>query len=106
MLGLQTVSFFTALLVIGSGYALFDVAVAGSVEIAYYTVMFAALFAALVSGVECVCLLVRLTLHGPIPRTRKSFDDSKARDNCVKPSGGPRQALSRARLAAPHAGEM
>ena len=65
ILGLQTVSSFAALLVIGSGYAPFGVAVAGRVEIAFYTVMFAALFAALVSGVECVCLLVRLALHGP-----------------------------------------
>ena len=74
ILGLQTVSLFTALLVIGSGYALFGVAVAGRVEIAYYTAMFAALFAALVSGVECVCLLVRLALHGPRnQRSRKSF---------------------------------
>src|SRR5262245_3226229 len=51
ILGLQSVSFFTLLLVIGSGYALFGVAVAVRVEMAYYTVMFAALFAALVSGV-------------------------------------------------------
>jgi hypothetical protein len=65
MLGLKTGSCATALLVIGSGYALFGVAVEGRVEIAFYTVMFTAFFAAVVSGVECVFLLVRLALHGP-----------------------------------------
>jgi hypothetical protein len=108
MLGLQSVSLFTVLLLIGSGYALFGVAVAGRVEIAYYTVMFAALFAALVSGVECARLLVRLALHGPRNSTNAQIlrDDSEARDDYVKPSGGPRPPLSRARLAAPHASEV
>ena len=106
ILGLQTVSFFTALLVIGSAYALFGVAVAGRVEITYYTVMFAALFAGLVSGVECVCLLVRLALQGPRTPTNAQMvrDDSETRDGRVRPSGGPRSPLSRARLTAPHAG--
>lgn len=108
VLGLQTVSFFTALLVIGSGYAVFGVTVAGSVEIAYYTVMFAALFAVLVSAVECVCLLVRLALHGPHNPANSHVlrHDSEARDECVKPSDSPRPPLSRARLAAPRAGEV
>jgi hypothetical protein len=108
MLGLQTVSLFTALLVIGSGYALFGVAVAGRVEIAYYTAMFAALLAALVSGVECVCLLVRLALHGPRNQANSQIvrDDSQVPSDSVKPSGGPRPPLSRARLAAPHAGAV
>jgi hypothetical protein len=108
MLGLQTVSFFTALLVIGSGYALFGVAVAGRVEIAYYTVLFAALFAALVSGVECVCLLVRLALHRPRNPANSQIvrDDSEVPNDSVKPSGGPRPPLSRARLARPHAGDV
>ena len=64
MLGLKSILLATALLVIGSGYALFAVAVEGWVEIAFYAVMFTALFAAVVSGVECVSLLVRLALHG------------------------------------------
>ena len=108
MLGLQSVSLFTVLLLIGSGYALFGAAVPGRVEIAYYTVMFAALFTALVSGVECVCLLVRLALHGPrnLAKPQVLRDDSEARDDGVKPSATPRPPLSRARLAAPHAGEV
>jgi hypothetical protein len=108
IVGLQTVSFFTALLVIGSGYALFGVAVAGRVEVAYYTVMFAALFAALVSAVECACLLVRLALHGPRNPANSQIlcDDSEVANDSLKPSGGPRPPLSRARLAAPHAGKV
>ena len=108
VLSLQTVSFFTALLVIGSGYALFGVAVAGRGEIAYYAVMSAALFAALVSGVECACLLVRLALHGPRNQANSLIlrDDSEAPNDSVNPSDGPRPLLSRAPLAAPHAGEV
>jgi hypothetical protein len=108
MLGLQTVSFFTALLVIGSGYAWFGVAVAVRVEIAYYTVMFTALFAALVSGVKCVCLLVRLALHRPRNPANSQIvrDDSEVLNDSVKPSGGPHPPLSRARLAGPHAGDV
>jgi hypothetical protein len=96
------------LLVIGSGYALFGVPVEGRLEIAYYTVTFATLFAAVVSGVECVFLLVRLALHGPRnPATSQVFrDDSEAPNDCVNPSDGPRPPLSRARLAAPHASEV
>jgi hypothetical protein len=108
ILGLQTVSLFTALLVIGSGYALFGVAVAGRVEIVYYTAMFAALFAALVSGVECVCLLVRLALQGPRNPENSQIvrDDSHLPNDFVKPSGSPRPPLSRALLAAPQAGDV
>ena len=108
MLGLKTVSCATTLLVIGSGYALFGVAVEGWVEIAFYTVMFTAFFAAVVSGVECVFLLVRLALHAPRNPAHSQIlrDDSEAPDDCVNPSDGPRLPLSRARLAAPHAGEV
>ena len=107
-LGLQTGSFFTALLAIGSGYALFGVAVAGTVEITYYTVMFAALFAALVSGVECVSLLVRLALPGP----RNPMDSPALRNtlrpqhNHGNPPDGPRPPLSPARLAALRAANL
>ena len=105
-IGLQTVSLFTVLLVIGSGYALFGVAVAGTVEIAYYTVMFAALFGAAVSAVECVCLLARLTLYGPRNRGNSPIlrDDSVAHNNGVEPSDQPRPPLSRVRLAPERAG--
>jgi len=105
-LGLQTVSLFTVLLVIGSGYALFGVAVAGTVEITYYTVMFAALFGAAVSAVECICLLARLTLHGPGNRGNSPVlrDDSVVHNDGVDPSGEPRPPLSRARLAPYRAG--
>ena len=77
MLGLKTVSCATTSLVIGSGYALFGVAVEGWVEIAFYAVMFTALFAAVVSGVECVFLLVRLVLH----RQPNPTDSPALRDN-------------------------
>jgi hypothetical protein len=63
--GLKTVSLATALLAIGSGYALFGVAVDAWLEIAFLTVTFATVLAAVVSGVECVFLLVRLVLHRP-----------------------------------------
>ena len=59
MLGLKTVSCATTLLIVGSVYALFGLAVEGWVEIAFYTVMFTAFFAAVVSAVECVFLLRR-----------------------------------------------
>jgi hypothetical protein len=106
MLGLKTVSCATTLLVIGSGYALFGVAVEGWVEIAFYTVMFTAFFAAVVSGVECVLLLVRLALHAPrnpahsqlIPGNLEPPDD---RGN---QTGSTRPPLSRARLAIRRAG--
>lgn len=104
ILGLQSISLATALLVIGSGYALFGLAVEGSVEITFYTVMFAALFAAVVSGVECVFLLVRLALHGPRNPANSQIhrDHSEAPNDCVNPSSDPRPPLSRARLVAPH----
>ena len=92
MLGLKTVSCATALLVIGSGYALFGVAVEGWVEIAFYTAMFTAFFAAVVSGVECVFLLVRLALHAPRNPANSQIlrDDSEAPKDCVNPSDGLR----------------
>ncbi|HET9191344.1 MAG TPA: hypothetical protein VFO21_00615 [Vicinamibacterales bacterium] len=105
MLGLKTVSCATTLLIIGSGYALFGVAVEGWVEIAFYAVMFTAFFAAVVSGAECVFLLVRLALHAPrnansqlLPGNLESPDD---RGN---QTGGTRPPLSRVRLAVRRAG--
>ena len=108
ILGLQSISLATALLVIGSGYALFGVAVEGSVEITFYIVMFAALFAAVVSGVECMFLLVRLALPGP----RNPMDSPALRntlhpqDNQGNPPDGPRPPLSPARLAALRAANL
>jgi len=106
ILGLQSISLATALMVIGSGYALFGAAVEGSVEITFYTVMFAALFAAVVSGVECVFLLVRLVLHRhPNPTDSLPLrDNSDPHHDRVTPLEGRRPPLSRARLAIPRAG--
>jgi len=106
MLGLKSIFLATALLIIGSGYALFAVAVEGWVEIAFYAVMFTALFAAVVSGVECVFLLVRLVLHRqPNPTNSPAFrDNSDPPHGRVNPPEGPSPPLSRARLAIPRAG--
>jgi len=106
MLGLKSIFLATALLVIGSGYALFAVAVEGWVEIAFYAVMFTALFAAVVSGVECVFLLVRLVLHRhPNPTDSLPLrDNSDPHHDRVTPLEGRRPPLSRARLAIPRAG--
>jgi len=106
ILALKWISLATALLVIGFGYALFAVAVEGWLEIAFYTVMFTAFFAAVVSGVECVFLLVRLILHGPRNPANSQIlrDDSEAPSDRVNLPGGPRPPLSRARLAVLRAG--
>jgi hypothetical protein len=100
MLGLKTVSCATTLLVIGSSYALFGVAVEGWVEIAFYTVMFTAFFAAVVSGVECVFLLVRLALHAPrTPANSQLIPGSlEPSDDRGNQTGRTRPPLSRARL--------
>lgn len=106
MLGLKTVSCATTLLIIGSGYALFGVAVEGWVEIAFYTVMFTAFFAAVVSGVECVFLLVRLALHHA-PRNANSQllpGNLESPDDRGNQTGGTRPPLSGVRLAVRRAG--
>jgi len=99
ILGLKSISLVAALLVIGSGYALFAVAVEGWLEIAFLTVMFTALFAAVVSGVECVFLLVRLALHGPRDPANSQIrrEHSETANDCVNPSGGPRSPRRSAR---------
>ena len=106
MLGLKTVSCATTLLVIGSGYALFGVAVEGWVEVAFYTVMFTAFYAAVVSGVECAFLLVRLALHAPRnpANSQLSTGNLQSPDDRRNQTGSTRPPLSRARLAVRRAG--
>lgn len=105
MLGLKTVSCAATLLVIGSGYALFGVAVEGRVEVAFYTVMFTAFIAAVVSGMECVFLLVRLALHAPRNPANSQLSGNLAPpDDRRNQTGSTRPPLSRARLAVRRAG--
>jgi hypothetical protein len=64
----------TVPLALASGLALFGVMAGGWLTIAFVIAMCAALFAFVVSGVECLFLLVRLVLHGPrTRRTRRLF---------------------------------
>jgi hypothetical protein len=55
----------TVPLALASGFALYGVMAGGWLTIAFVITMCAALFAFVVSGVECVFLLVRLVLHRP-----------------------------------------
>jgi hypothetical protein len=105
VLGLKTVS-----LAIGSGavapwYALFGGPTEDGLVISFVIVTCAALFASLVSGVECLFLLVRLVLHGlrnPTDSLALGDKSDPSHDRVIPPSG-PRPPLSCARLAAQRA---